>query len=171
MLFMGEEWNARQPFPFFCNFGGELGGLVTKGRRQEFAAFPEFQDETKREQIPDPESEATFAAAILDWSARHRAPHREWLSWHRAILKVRAREISPRLASIACGGTYESLGERAVVVRWNCNGEALVLAANLSAQPATHAAKAGRIIWYEGESTSAADLLPPCTVRWSIERQ
>ena len=44
MLFMGEEWAASQPFPFFCDFGGELADAVREGRREEFAKFPEFQD-------------------------------------------------------------------------------------------------------------------------------
>jgi 1,4-alpha-glucan branching enzyme len=44
MIFMGEEWNASQPFQFFCDFLGKLGDLVREGRRQEFATFPEFKD-------------------------------------------------------------------------------------------------------------------------------
>ncbi len=43
MLFMGEEWGTKRPFPFFCDFPGELGELVRKGRREEFAGFPDFQ--------------------------------------------------------------------------------------------------------------------------------
>src|SRR5580698_4219652 len=36
MLFMGEEWMASQPFPFFRDFDGELAEAVRKGRRDEF---------------------------------------------------------------------------------------------------------------------------------------
>ena len=39
MLFMGEEWGAAQPFPFFCDFGPKLASAVRKGRRAEFARF------------------------------------------------------------------------------------------------------------------------------------
>ncbi|KGM30195.1 malto-oligosyltrehalose trehalohydrolase, partial [Inquilinus limosus] len=39
LLFMGEEWGSRQPFPFFCDFEGELADTVRRGRREEFAAF------------------------------------------------------------------------------------------------------------------------------------
>jgi 1,4-alpha-glucan branching enzyme len=42
MLFMGEEWAATSPFPFFCDFGSELADAVRQGRREEFAKFPEF---------------------------------------------------------------------------------------------------------------------------------
>ena len=44
MLFMGEEWGATSPFPFFCDFTGELAEAVRKGRREEFSRFPEFSD-------------------------------------------------------------------------------------------------------------------------------
>ena len=44
MLFMGEEWGAEQPFPFFCDFHGQLADAIRKGRREEFSHFPEFAD-------------------------------------------------------------------------------------------------------------------------------
>jgi len=37
MLFMGEEWGSKAPFPFFCNFEGDLAEAVRDGRRKEFA--------------------------------------------------------------------------------------------------------------------------------------
>jgi maltooligosyltrehalose trehalohydrolase len=52
MLFMGEEWDSRRPFTFFCDFPGELGESVRNGRRAEFAALPEFQNPEQRERIP-----------------------------------------------------------------------------------------------------------------------
>ncbi len=44
MLFMGEEWGARQPFPFFCDFEGELAASIRKGRAEEFGEFSGFDD-------------------------------------------------------------------------------------------------------------------------------
>jgi 1,4-alpha-glucan branching enzyme len=67
MLFMGEEFAASQPFPFFAHFEPELGEAVRKGRRAEFAKFPEFQDPQKRETIPDPTTQRTFLSAKLNW--------------------------------------------------------------------------------------------------------
>lgn len=72
MLFMGEEWAADQPFPFFCDFGPDLAAAVRNGRREEFSRFPEFQDPAQRERIPDPIAEATFQSAKLDWGALDR---------------------------------------------------------------------------------------------------
>ena len=64
---MGEEWGATRPFRFFSDFHGELGDLVREGRRREFAKWRHFSSEENRERIADPNAEATFAAAKLDW--------------------------------------------------------------------------------------------------------
>ena len=100
MLFMGEEWGARQPFPFFCDFEGELGDAVREGRRKEFAKFPEFQDAAMRARIPDPQAETTFASAKLDWADIERPLHLDWLRWYRRILRVRHEGVIPILTSI-----------------------------------------------------------------------
>ena len=50
MLFMGEEWGSKTPFPFFCDFHGDLADAVRKGRQKEFAgAYAKYGDE-----VPDP---------------------------------------------------------------------------------------------------------------------
>jgi hypothetical protein len=89
MLFMGEEWGSKQPFPFVCDFPGTLGEAVRKGRREEFAKFPEFQDEANREKIPDPQSDSTFLAAKLRWDERDHPEHAAWVNFYRRILAVR----------------------------------------------------------------------------------
>jgi malto-oligosyltrehalose trehalohydrolase len=169
MLFMGEEWGAAQPFPFFCDFGPELADAVRNGRREEFARFPEFRDRKMRERIPDPMAEETFASAKLRWDDIEQMPHAEWLDWYRRILAVRRAEIVPHLAEIRTGGRYEVLGAGAVLVRWTLGASRmLVLAANLTAGPATgFPAKAGRVLWQEGEA-GADDTLGPWAVRWSV---
>ena len=100
MLFMGEEWAASQPFPFFCDFGGELADAVRKGRRKEFAKFPEFKDEKIRERIPDPQAEATFASAKLAGTRRPRSPMPAGSNGIAACSATRRAEIVPRLAAI-----------------------------------------------------------------------
>ena len=55
MLFMGEEWGSKAPFPFFCDFEGDLADAVRKGRREEFAwAYAKYGDE-----MPDPLAPST----------------------------------------------------------------------------------------------------------------
>src|SRR5262249_24793468 len=106
MLFMGEEWAAAQPFPFFCDFRQELATAVRDGRRAEFARFADFRDPAKRDLIPDPNDEETFALAKLAWDDVTRVPHSVWLDWYRRVLATRRVEIMPRVAMIGRGGTY-----------------------------------------------------------------
>jgi malto-oligosyltrehalose trehalohydrolase len=137
MLFMGEEWNAAQPFTFFSDLSGELGRAVRDGRRQEFARFPEFQDEGTRARIPDPQADATFSAAKLDWSDCSRAPHERVLDWYARLLAIRRQSVVPMLPALTRAGEYTVLGERAVRVRWRAPTCELVLTANLSVAEAT----------------------------------
>ena len=170
MLFMGEEWAAAQPFPFFCDFGPELADAVRNGRREEFARFPEFRDPKMRERIPDPMAEETFASAKLGWGDPGRSPHKEWLDWYRRVLTVRHAEIVPRLPTIGAGGQYEVVDDGAVVVRWQLGeGDMLVLGANLSPRPvAGFPTEPGRVLWQEGEAGQAGTFAA-WAVRWSIE--
>jgi 1,4-alpha-glucan branching enzyme len=170
MLFMGEEWGAQQPFPFFCDFAPELADAVREGRREEFARFPEFRGPEARERIPDPMAEETFNSAKLHWEDAARAPHARWLDWYRRVLATRHAEIVPRLAAIRAGGRYEVLAEGAVFVRWQLGGEwVLVLAANLTgARTGVFPSTSGRVLWQEGE-VGADGRFGPWTVRWSID--
>jgi malto-oligosyltrehalose trehalohydrolase/4-alpha-glucanotransferase len=177
MLFMGEEWASAQPFPFFCDFGEELAAAVRKGRREEFARFPEFKDPAKRERIPDPVAATTFESAKLDWQQAKREPHAQWLDWYRRVLAVRRERIVPLLAGIRRAGQYAVVGDGAVQVHWPLDGGAsrLVLDANLSAAPvAGFGPGAGEVIWAEGDVAADGDgagdaVFGPWAVRWSIE--
>ena len=60
MLFMGEEWEAPQPFPYFCDFEPELAAKVREGRKREFARFEKFRDKGGLAALPDPTSLETF---------------------------------------------------------------------------------------------------------------
>jgi malto-oligosyltrehalose trehalohydrolase len=152
MLFMGEEWNSRQPFPFFCDFGPDLADAVRKGRREEFSRFPEFRNPAQRERIPDPQADETFASAKLDWDDLSDPAHREWLDWYRRILSTRRQSIVPLSGSIRHGGTFQVLGPGAVVVRWQAGDSELVLAANLSGAPVSgFPSPPASVIWNEGD--------------------
>jgi 1,4-alpha-glucan branching enzyme len=164
MLFMGEEWGATSPFPFFCDFGPKLAEAVRQGRREEFARFPEFQDPTQRESIPDPQAEETFASSKLIWDEISRPEHREWLDWYQRILARRRESIVPLSGRIRCGGAFDVLGNEAIVVRWALDdGRKLVLAANLSAAPVRELpSPEGELIWEESGPAGA------WSVRWWI---
>ncbi|CAL8981670.1 Malto-oligosyltrehalose trehalohydrolase [Rhodoplanes serenus] len=168
MLFMGEEWAAAQPFPFFCDFGPELSAAVRDGRAAEFARFPEFQDPASRARIPDPTVPETFQCAKLDWSAARHGAHAARLAFYRDLLAVRHREIVPRLRDAVAAGRYAVLGHQAVRVDWRlADGAGLSLLANLSAEPLDGVAAApGRPIWTEGAVQVTG--LGPWTVAWSL---
>ncbi|MDH5538248.1 MAG: malto-oligosyltrehalose trehalohydrolase [Rhizobacter sp.] len=103
MLFMGEEFAASTPFLYFCDFEGELAQAVTKGRRNEFSRFARFSDPARRDQIPDPNAEATFLNSKLDWNERDQAGHSDWLALYRDLLRLRHEHLVPRLAQAQCG--------------------------------------------------------------------
>ncbi len=172
MLFMGEEWGSSQPFPFFCDFHGELAELVRKGRREEFASFPEFHDPEQRERIPDPQAESTFLSGKLDWEQTREEVHADWIAWYKYVLTIRREKIVPILGEIAGhAGAYEVFGTGAVVVRWTLdNGGKLVLAANLSDNSTDgFPLDCGEVIWHEGPDP-AGSCFRPWSVRWCLDR-
>jgi maltooligosyltrehalose trehalohydrolase len=167
MLFMGEEFGAEQPFPFFCDFEPELAKSVRDGRRAEFARFPEFQDPARRELIPDPTAEQTFLSAKLDWEHATQGAHADWFRLYRELLAVRRREILPLLKS-AESGRYKVLRDGALSVLWQMGDRTrLHLVANLSPEPLVHSmAQAGRRIWpLEARGDVPID---PWTVLWYV---
>ncbi len=169
MLFMGEEWGAKQPFPFFCDFSGELSDAVREGRRAEFAKFPEFHDPSQRERIPDPTALETFLSAKLHWNDIGQASHAEWRGFYKDLLKVRHAEIVPRLKG-AKSGCYKILGDAAVRVAWMLgDGATLTLCANLTAEPiADFELPLGHRIWTEGASLTQG--LGAWSVIWIMNR-
>ena len=170
MLFMGEEWGSSQPFPFFCDFTGELGEKIRKGRREEFASFPEFKDPEQRDRIPDPLAKETFLSAKLDWSQMSQDLHAEWKDWYKRILAVRKETIVPIIDSVGSfAGSYQVLGRGAVLVCWTLeSGKALVLAANLSNDSVDNFKTLdGDLLWHEGPEPSGT-IMRPWSVRWFI---
>ncbi|MBV9289503.1 MAG: malto-oligosyltrehalose trehalohydrolase [Hyphomicrobiales bacterium] len=160
MLFMGEEWGAEQPFPFFCDFDGELAEAVRNGRREEFARFPEFADPARAAQIPDPTAKATFLSAKLDW----RGVDPERLGFTREALAARRKHVRPLLPEIGRAGDFVVRGEQAVSVAWAAGARRLILDANLS--PARVAfPPAGRVFWRCGEADGE---FGPWSVRWTV---
>ncbi len=169
MLFMGEEWAATQPFPYFCDFHGELADLVRQGRRAEFASFPEFADPEKREAIPDPLAETTFLSGKLDWNEPGQSGHAEVLERYRNLLRVRREEVVPLLGAMSGNaGEVEVLGAGAVAASWRAkDGRILRLYANFSDEAVNVPETQGRILWHEGPSPEA-NRFGPWTVRWTV---
>jgi maltooligosyltrehalose trehalohydrolase len=161
LLFMGEEWNAPEPFPFFCDFGSELADAVREGRRREFARFPEFADAAARARIPDPLAVETYERARLDWSTLEARGHRAWLAYYRDLLETRRREIVPRLASLTRGGEWHGHADDVIDVRWKLGGGAVlqsVLSLRATAASGLALAPRGRLLF--ATDRAAAEVRP-----------
>lgn len=96
LLWMGQEWAASTPFPYFTDLPEELGRKVTEGRRSEFQHFSAFSDPEVRERIPDPQAEETFASAKLRWEERAQPEHAGVLALYRVLLQLRRGEPALR---------------------------------------------------------------------------
>jgi malto-oligosyltrehalose trehalohydrolase len=162
MLFMGEEWGSSAPFPFFCDFHGDLANAVRQGRRREFAgAYAKYGNE-----IPDPLDEATFRSAVLDWNARDLPKAHRRLTLVGDLLSIRRREIVPRLAG-ARFGNASAEDNGLLSANWRMgDGGSLHLLANLSDQGVAHktGAVSGTRIW----GGDAKDCIAPWSVFWHI---
>jgi maltooligosyltrehalose trehalohydrolase len=167
LLFMGEEWGAQEPFPFFCDFAGRLGEAVRQGRREEFARFPEFADPLQREKIPDPQADSTFESAKLRWSDADTDSSAQHSERYRALLGVRRRWIAPLAAVLTRGGSYRVIAPGAVSVEWQSRDGALILVANLTANAVDAEPPRDDEIWREGD-VSPAGRYGPWSVRWAV---
>ena len=123
-----------------------------------------------RARIPDPQAEATFASAKLDWNDLAKPHHAEWLGWYRRVLEARRKTIVGLIPQISGSARYELLGDGAVFLQWTLReGGTLNLAANLSATLIEgFPAASGSVVWQEGEVRSDG-VFGAWTIRWSVE--
>ncbi|WP_213769467.1 malto-oligosyltrehalose trehalohydrolase [Bradyrhizobium sp. dw_78] len=163
MLFMGEEWGSTAPFPFFCDFQGELADAVRNGRGEEFAAaYAKHGDE-----IPDPLSPSTVRSAVLDWPSLDKEPGRRRLMLVRGLLSIRRNKIVPRLAGAAFGEAHAA-DNGLLTADWRMgDGATLRLTANLSNRANSHrpSETSGDVIW--GDETRGP--MPAWSVVWHLE--
>lgn len=175
LLFMGEEWGAREPFAFFCDFEPGLAVKVSDGRRREFARFAQFSTEEARRLIPDPGRREAFDAARLAWDALLRPDHAAWLDFYRRLLDIRRREVVPHLAGAAGGAVFAVQEPHVLTVQWPLSaGARLHLLANLGpAAVRRQAPPAGHLLFAtsgaDGETPHSGADLRPWAVEWSLE--
>jgi 1,4-alpha-glucan branching enzyme len=175
MLFMGEEWNAPEPFPYFCDFEPELAAKVREGRKKEFQHFERFRNPANADTIPDPTSRATFKSACLDWSKPGTAPFEDWLDFYRRVLATRKQDIIPLIPQIRFGACIKLESTGALAVDWGLSdGSTLHLIANLSDEPAPIVGRtAGRLIYATHpniRATVTKNELAAWSVTWLLER-
>jgi maltooligosyltrehalose trehalohydrolase len=162
MLFMGEEWGSKTPFPFFCDFKGDLAQAVRQGRRKEFAeTYKKYGDE-----VPDPLDLQTFQSAVLDWEQPRMAAGHQRLKLVRELLATRKQVIIPRLAGATFGDAHAA-ENGLLTASWRMgDGATLRLIANLSATDiARQRDEAGSPIW----GAETGDVMPPRSVLWHLD--
>ena len=131
LLFMGQEWAASTPFLFFTDFAGGLGEKVVAGRRQEFAAFPEFAAPGATARIPDPQAATTFTASTLRWDELDRPEHARVLALHRTLLHLR-RDRPALQGSDATAAQADAIGADTIVMhRGGAGSPAIAIVARL----------------------------------------
>ena len=85
MLFMGEEWGAMTPWPFFSSHPEpDLAEATRAGRISEFARMA-WDPAT----VADPQDPATFQSAHLDWAEVSKESHARLLAWYRELIALR----------------------------------------------------------------------------------
>jgi maltooligosyltrehalose trehalohydrolase len=92
MLFMGQEWAASSPFPYFTDHPGEIGEKIRGGRLNEFREKNADYGDDILARMPDPQAEATFRSAKLRWEERDDPTRAGILALYRACLRLRATE-------------------------------------------------------------------------------
>jgi maltooligosyltrehalose trehalohydrolase len=80
LLFMGEEYGERNPFPYFVSFADP--GLIKAVREGRAAEFKDFGGGSVP--IPDPEAEETFNSAVLSWVF-----DRDTLDYYKVLIRLR----------------------------------------------------------------------------------
>ncbi len=141
LLFMGEEFDSKQPFLFFTDHNEELAELVRNGRREEFKHFAAFKDPARRDAIPDPNAASTFQASIPDFPSAEQGS-----AYYRDLLAIRRTHVMPGMAGCRTAGV-EVLSDTALVARWRLGTESvLAIACNLGAEVAALAISGGELL-------------------------
>ena len=163
LLFMGEEWAAPEPFPWFCDFEPQLMAQVREHREHEFPGGR------------DPGDPATCAVAQLDWSRRRARGHARALSFHRRLLALRRRYIAPLIPQLRSGRCAPPNDGGTFAVDWPGSDQVLHLIANLTPERAPLPQRpAGRVIFATPpgmRAIRARSQLPPWSVLWLLEQR
>ncbi|STC68284.1 malto-oligosyltrehalose trehalohydrolase [Corynebacterium pilosum] len=124
MLFMGEEFGATTPFPFFCSHtNDELNRLTREGRFREFARSGWDSSE-----VPDPAAEETFESAKLDWdfTAEQQAIHAAYTRLLALRRELGLSRSDLRELQVDHGPTWLTMGYDDVVLAVNLGNEPAV---------------------------------------------
>ena len=172
-LFMGEEYGETQPFYFFCDYTGELGEIVRKGRMAEAEGFGGLKEGKSVADLPDPNAVSTFTGSKLVWERTESAKGRKWRQLVTQLIAVRQTSIVPLLK---WRGRVESTSietaEGAVAISWRFGDATLELRANLTEAPLAMPPFSGEVIFeHSGRGHARLDggRLAPHSVLFAVD--
>jgi malto-oligosyltrehalose trehalohydrolase len=172
MLFMGEEWAASSPFPYFCDYHGDLADQIRHGRVEQLTKLDPAPSHDELRRAPDPQAESTFRSAQLNWNELSEPEHSSIFDWYRQLIQTRCVHVVPLLAGLA-GPCSESrvIAPAAFTITWTlASGVRLTVAANLCDAPRVgFPALAGEMIWTTGERSDDGHM-GAWSVCWSVSR-
>ncbi|WP_257182619.1 malto-oligosyltrehalose trehalohydrolase [Corynebacterium cystitidis] len=125
MLFMGEEFGAQTPFPFFCSHtDDELNRLTREGRFREFA-----RSGWDASDVPDPAAEETFESAKLDWdfTSEQEKIHAAYTRLLELRRELGLSRSDLRELQVDYGNTWLTMGYDDVVLAVNLGDEPAVV--------------------------------------------
>jgi maltooligosyltrehalose trehalohydrolase len=154
MLFMGEEYAARNPFLFFTSHNEDLAKLVREGRRAEFKHFAAFQDEERRKAIPDPNAPSTFDASVFDKADP------AMFDFVQGLLALREKHVMPGIPG--CRSLdVDVLGPGALRAEWRLGtGRTLAITLNLGHESASCGASSNGMIFAYPAGATLAEMAP-----------
>ncbi|HEY4310031.1 MAG TPA: malto-oligosyltrehalose trehalohydrolase [Pirellulales bacterium] len=133
LLFMGEEYGERQPFPFFCSFSDPgLVAAVRRGRRAELASV-KFQ---WKHEPPDPQGEAAFLDAKLSWDWQSDSQRAGLRALYQDLLAARQAWFTDPPREVTCAEILGGDGKSACLWCERGGPTAVQICANLSGQTA-----------------------------------
>jgi malto-oligosyltrehalose trehalohydrolase len=167
LLFMGEEWEAREPFLFFCDFGPDLAAKVSEGRRAAFNHVAPSARAMAQAAIPDPQDPATRERSRLDWRALSDPEQRRAHAWIRDLLHRRQYRLMPHLAAAgAVKASARRFAGTGLLVEWTFgDGARLALVANLSPTPVPRPGTPPGALLFRGASHADVEMLGA----WHVE--
>jgi maltooligosyltrehalose trehalohydrolase len=122
MLFMGEEYGEVAPFLYFVSHSDpDLVQAVRRGRREEFASFGWTGE------VPDPQSEGTFARSRLHFELGNEGEHAKLRAMYRELLAIRREEPALRPGAARIGVRCDA-SARWIAMRLDAPGARSLLA-------------------------------------------
>jgi len=119
LLFMGEEYGEKTPFPFFTSHGDpELAEAVRLGRQVALSV--------SEGEMPDPQAEETFLSAKIDPIKRRNGWHRHLFDFTRELIRLR-KSLAPLARLSREGMLVHGVPEQRVLFVRRCCGISEVL--------------------------------------------